>query len=224
MKKIMSLMTMLAVALLAVAQVPQFSSQSYAGWDYSHPSLEVNTSTILANKIVLYVNSQGHALTLTSPPFNCQARATIDMTVTWVTDQWDEPDFVKSRVALTAALLDRDGVTVDSVTWVPTTLSRTNMVNLSMIVPRGLTGARLRFASWKADVWSNGAVRQIVATSMLKGDVNHDGEVTVADVNAIIDVISQGTNDASLRERCDVNQDSEVTVADVNEVLDVILR
>ena len=209
---------------LAAAQVPQFSSRSFAGWEYSYSSLELNASNILANKVVLYVNSLGQALTLTSPQFNCQAGETIDMNVTYMTDLWQSEDFVASRVALTAALLDKNGVTVDSVTWQPTNLSRTNLVNLSIMVPKGLTNARLRFAAWKADVWSNGAIRQIETTSSLKGDVNDDGEVTIADVNALIDVILQGADDEDLMARADVNQDEEVTVADINAVLDLILR
>ncbi len=53
----------------------------------------------------------------------------------------------------------------------------------------------------------------------LYGDVNNDGEVTVADINAIIDVILLGTTNAG----ADVNTDGEVTIADINAVIDVIL-
>ena len=52
-----------------------------------------------------------------------------------------------------------------------------------------------------------------------KGDVNHDGEVNIADVNAIIDVILSGNSDNN----CDVNDDAEVNIADVNSVIDIIL-
>ena len=224
MKALMTLFALLALALAVEAQVPQFSSRSYAGWEYSDHSLELNASSILNNRVVLYVNSLGRALTLTSPRFNCRAGETIDMKVTWITDQWQSEGFVMSRVALTAALLDKNGVTVDSVTWVPTSLSRTNMVNLSLMVPKSLTDAQLRFASWKADVNSNGAVRQIDMTSQLRGDVNNDGEVTIADVNAIIDVVLQGPDDEALMARADVNRDDEVTIADINQVLDFILK
>ena len=53
----------------------------------------------------------------------------------------------------------------------------------------------------------------------LYGDVNNDGEVTVADINAIIDVILLGTSNAG----ADVNTDGEITIADINAVIDVIL-
>ena len=51
-------------------------------------------------------------------------------------------------------------------------------------------------------------------------DVNRDGEVNIADVNAVIDAI---LND-SMPPNADVNQDGEVNIADVNAVIDVILQ
>lgn len=54
----------------------------------------------------------------------------------------------------------------------------------------------------------------------LYGDVNGDGEVTIADVNAVIEVIlGHGTNG-----KADVNGDNEVTIADVNIIINIILR
>ncbi len=53
----------------------------------------------------------------------------------------------------------------------------------------------------------------------LKGDVNNDGEVNIADINAVIDIILTGGNNA----RADVNGDSEVNIADVNTLIDIIL-
>jgi len=69
--------------------------------------------------------------------------------------------------------------------------------------------------------WSN--LQRVTLTGepepALTGDVNGDGEVSVADVNAIIDLIlSGGYTDAA-----DVNADGEVTIADVNAVIDIIL-
>ena len=52
------------------------------------------------------------------------------------------------------------------------------------------------------------------------GDVNADGEVNIADVNAIIDMILGGTGSSS----GDVNHDGEVNISDVNAVIDIILR
>ena len=54
----------------------------------------------------------------------------------------------------------------------------------------------------------------------MKGDVNGDSEVNIADINALIDLIlTSGTND-----RADVNGDSEINIADINALIDLILN
>ena len=55
------------------------------------------------------------------------------------------------------------------------------------------------------------------------GDVNGDGEVTIADVNLIIEVILGHPVDSEFRSRADVNGDGEVTIGDINAVVNVIL-
>lgn len=223
MKRFLIICALSVLALPLAAQVPQFSADEFAGWNYSNPAIELNTTTILGNRIVLYTTSTGLALTLTSPEFHCNGGQTIDMMVTWITDQWESAGFDVSKVGLTAALLNANGVAVDSVTFTPDSVGRTNKVPLSIAVPRGMTKARLRFASWKGDVNSNGAVRQIVMTSKLKGDVNLDGEISIADVNAIIGVILKTETDDGVISRADVNGDREVSIADLNEVVNIIL-
>ena len=64
------------------------------------------------------------------------------------------------------------------------------------------------------------ALATVSANAALRGDVNGDDEVTVADVNIIIDHILRGGYNTA----CDVNGDNEVTIADVNVVIDVILE
>lgn len=64
----------------------------------------------------------------------------------------------------------------------------------------------------------------VVEGADLPGDVNHDGEVNVADINAIIDIILGGDADDKTRERADVNGDGEVNIADINAVIDIILN
>lgn len=60
--------------------------------------------------------------------------------------------------------------------------------------------------------------------SGVKGDVNRDGEVNIADVNAVIDVILDGSVSTELIKRADVNGDNEVNIADINAVIDIILN
>ena len=55
--------------------------------------------------------------------------------------------------------------------------------------------------------------------SILEGDVNGDGEVNIADVNALIDAILGGAQYPA----ADVNHDGEVNIADINAVIDIIL-
>ena len=52
------------------------------------------------------------------------------------------------------------------------------------------------------------------------GDVNGDGEINIADVNAVIDMILTQV----IGKSGDVNGDSEVNIADVNSLIDIILN
>ena len=66
-------------------------------------------------------------------------------------------------------------------------------------------------------VWALASVSAQAATH--HGDVNGDGEVNIADVNALIDMILTGQVAAD----GDVDQDNEVTISDVNALIDIIL-
>ena len=52
----------------------------------------------------------------------------------------------------------------------------------------------------------------------VRGDVNGDGEVNIADVNTVIDSILDDVYEPIL----DVNGDGETNIADVNEIIDII--
>lgn len=54
----------------------------------------------------------------------------------------------------------------------------------------------------------------------LSGDVNGDHEVSIADVNAVINLILSG----KFINNGDVNNDNEVTIADINAIIDIILN
>ena len=58
-----------------------------------------------------------------------------------------------------------------------------------------------------------------IVEDQVRGDVNGDGEVNIADVNAVIDeILTDGSNTAA-----DVNADGEINIADMNAVIDIIL-
>lgn len=56
-----------------------------------------------------------------------------------------------------------------------------------------------------------------------KGDVNNDGEIGIADVNALLDIILGANVDDCTRWRADMNGDGEIGLADVNALTDYIL-
>ncbi len=63
---------------------------------------------------------------------------------------------------------------------------------------------------------------EFVPVPGLPGDVNGDGEVNIADINALIDIILCGVDNSE--GRADVNRDGEVNIADINAVIDIILN
>lgn len=60
-----------------------------------------------------------------------------------------------------------------------------------------------------------------IKSSKLRGDVNLDGEVGVADVSAIYNILLGISDD--YRETADVNEDGEITVADISAIYNIIL-
>lgn len=59
---------------------------------------------------------------------------------------------------------------------------------------------------------------------LIPPDVNGDGEVNIADVNCLVDVILGYKSNDDFDGRADVDHDDEVNVADINAVIDAILR
>ena len=86
--------------------------------------------------------------------------------------------------------------------------------NATVYVPRQSLGAYKEALVWKRFTHLQG-----VNFMAERADVNGDGEVTIADVNCLIDALLWGTFSPTF----DVNDDGEVTLADVNAVIDVII-
>lgn len=59
----------------------------------------------------------------------------------------------------------------------------------------------------------------------LVGDVNDDGQINIADVTALVNVILGKQTDESAVEsyRADINGNGNVTIADVTELVNIIL-
>ena len=87
-------------------------------------------------------------------------------------------------------------------------------------VLRGLASAYQADESWYPYF---GQIVDDLMPDNITGDVNGDGEVTIADVNALIDIILGGEADILTMLRADVNGDEEINITDVNEVIDIIM-
>ena len=66
--------------------------------------------------------------------------------------------------------------------------------------------------------WSNVETVTLVM-SYLRGDVNGDGEVGIADITALITLILDGESN----ERSDVNEDGETQIADITALITIVL-
>lgn len=83
-------------------------------------------------------------------------------------------------------------------------------------------GSPERWGSGKLDV--NAGMRYVLHLQTLTGDVNNDGEVNIADINTIIDIILGGNVSEDILASADVNNDGEVNISDISIVIDAILR
>ena len=59
--------------------------------------------------------------------------------------------------------------------------------------------------------------------SLSVGDVNGDGEINIADINKLIDILLGGFANYDVWQRCDVNYDGELNIADINGIIDILL-
>lgn len=63
-----------------------------------------------------------------------------------------------------------------------------------------------------------------VVNPILLGDVNGDGEITVADVTMLVDYILGRTNSNFIIDNADVNEDGKIIVSDVTLLVNLVLR
>ena len=81
-----------------------------------------------------------------------------------------------------------------------------------------------RWGCGKLDVQA--AISEVLSSTLASGDVNHDGEVNIVDVMAIVKIILGQADDADqgLAVRADVDHDRQITITDVNRVINLILN
>ena len=64
-------------------------------------------------------------------------------------------------------------------------------------------------------------IRSFVYREAVVGDVNGDGEINIADVNTVIDVILGGNG--GVTPLADINRDGEINIADINALINLVL-
>jgi hypothetical protein len=92
-----------------------------------------------------------------------------------------------------------------------------NRANATLYVPQGSKEAYQSAQYWRE-------FKNIV--EIIKGDVNKDGKVTIADVTALVDIIlgKDGTQPFVFDHECaDVNEDGNITIPDVSALVNIIL-
>ena len=104
------------------------------------------------------------------------------------------------------------------VTCLPVTPPSASRNSFSSFLQATLTVPATALEAYKAaDPWK--MFSNIVGVNTVVGDVNNDGEINIADVNAVTDCIL--TNDFT--DSNDVNGDGEVNIADINALIGIIL-
>jgi len=219
-KRTFTLLWATLLSLIITAQeLPQFAFNDFEGWTYSGGAL---TEDDISRGIYLYVTSQGHVLTLTSPTFSCNGIDSIDALVRW---RSSSPD-----IGLTVILDDAQGTPLDSVTSMPASSSSSQKLTFSIAVPAGLSEARLRFVSLDADVTNCGAVRSIELSAVtssvptIPGDVNYDGVVDIIDVTMVIDYVLGRPNTGCDPAIADVDHNGDVSINDITALINMVLK
>ena len=76
---------------------------------------------------------------------------------------------------------------------------------------------------WGVYAGGNLTSERVVFGTRIKGDVNGDGSVDVADIGSVIDVMAAGSEaDPALVSAADVNGDGSVDVADIGSIIDIM--
>ena len=81
-----------------------------------------------------------------------------------------------------------------------------------------------QWGSGKLDVWA--AVNDVIDNTIMSGDVNNDGEVNIADVMSIVNIILGDPSSYSVSRlvRADVDRNNEINISDINRVIKLILN
>ncbi len=96
-------------------------------------------------------------------------------------------------------------------------LSSSSYSSRTLYVPHGTADAYQADSRWYPYF---GQIVEMEPETGLIGDVNLDGDVDIADVNAVVDIIT-GSSDYTIT--ADVNNDGEINITDINAILHIIM-
>lgn len=94
--------------------------------------------------------------------------------------------------------------------------------NTSYADAQVMLGDPTRWGYGKLDVYEG--MRYVLHIESKNGDVNDDGEITIADINLVISIILGSKVDDDTRRRADVNNDGEISISDINAIIEFIMH
>lgn len=124
---------------------------------------------------------------------------------------------------------DANGLASSTETAYTNTLSIVTDGNVNIVSSGGAylrynsTSDQSRFRYYKSSTYSSQKAIQLYK-KVIKGDVNNDGNVTIADVTALVNIIlGKDTEGVYNHEAANVNGDEGITIADVTALVNIIL-
>lgn len=91
-----------------------------------------------------------------------------------------------------------------------------NQPEIPLLTPSAESKAQYQ----EADQW----MYFFFAPDFLRGDVNMDGRVNIADITALIDFIMSSSDEEISELAADMDEDGEITISDVTELIDYVLN
>ncbi len=67
------------------------------------------------------------------------------------------------------------------------------------------------------------AVEATIGSSLLMGDVNHDGEISLVDITMTVEYNLTQNAEGFFFENADMNGDGEISIVDIMSIVDIIL-
>lgn len=220
-------------AAVADTTLVQFDLNHYQDWIYHRPETELTRQFIQQGRVNLFTMDGGWVCTLESPPFLCQEVDSVKVDVVYRVHAGTGTDgsYNTTKVTLQIDLLDEsENVVATSKLQVQKNMPEADQDLTTMMAIPQSGDYSLIFSAPKADGDNCGAIMKVKvwavsgsSTTYAKGDVNGDGTVDIADVNALINVLVGKEDAAKYDGRAYINDDLVVDISDVNSLINLLL-